>query len=57
MAGHAVGIRAAALRPHYDPARFTEVLAAAAASRLNNPAAGPGPARAGLGHPAAALAA
>jgi uncharacterized protein len=47
VAGHAVGIRAAALRPHYDPARFTEVLAAAAASRLNNPAAArvrPGPA-------------
>ena len=39
VAGHAAGIRAAALRPHYDPARFTEVLAAAAASRLNNPAA------------------
>ena len=47
VAGHAAGIRAPALRPHYDPARFTEVLAAAAASRLNNPAAArvrPGPA-------------
>jgi hypothetical protein len=47
VAGPAIGRRASALRPHYDPARFTAVLAAAAASRLDHTAATavrPGPA-------------
>jgi hypothetical protein len=47
IAGPAIGRRASALRPHYDPARFTAVLAAAAASRLDHTAATavrPGPA-------------
>lgn len=37
VAGHAVGSRATALRPHYDPARLTQVLVAAAAGRLDHP--------------------
>ena len=47
IAGPAISRRAAALRPHYDPARFTAVLAAAAASRLDRTATTavrPGPA-------------
>jgi hypothetical protein len=44
---HAIGSRAAALRPHYDPGRFTEVIAAAGVGRLDRTAATavrPGPA-------------
>jgi uncharacterized protein len=47
VAEQAIGGRAAALRPHYDPARFTGVLAGAATSRLDHTAATavrPGPA-------------
>lgn len=47
---HQVGVRAAALRPSYDPARFSQVVASAAAIRLDRAGGGvpsatrPGPA-------------